>query len=101
MDVYQQAIQEKDASMMTLAVCGNVFNITMFMFFNAWRVDFDSSNNLYTTKSNADGEVANGAVNIVLVTFLAGSAATLFIVIARPIVSVIFGKPDEINMQDP
>jgi ammonia channel protein AmtB len=35
------------------------------------------------------------------VNFLAGSAATLFIFIARPIVSVLLGKPDEINMQDP
>lgn len=84
--------------MLTLAVCGNVLTITTFMVFNAWRAEFKSFNLGGDLTSEED--VANSPIKVVLVTFLSGASAALFIFVAMPMVSV-FGKHDEISLYDP
>lgn len=91
-EIYKQAIQEKDASMITLAVCGEVIITLTFFFFNARFAEFHTGEHKLVE--------GNGYVKTVFINFIAGSSASITIFLARPIIN-IFGKADEVSIYDP
>lgn len=90
-ELYRQNNMEKEASSVILAVCGQTIICFTFLFFNSWQTQFLAS---------YDGEKINGPVRTCLATFLAGAAAAITVIFARPLVNII-GKADEINLFDP
>lgn len=83
---------DKDASMVTLAVCGKVLICLCFLYFNSRFADFSTQENKL--------EVGNGYVETVLINFIAGASAAITIFVARPIINIL-GKAEEISIYDP
>lgn len=97
--MYTASLEDKESSMLTLAVCGQVIMSTGMLFFNAWRSSFKVTKVLDQDDTVA-GEIFNGPVRVILVSFLAAASGALMIFIAKPVMSVI-GKSDEVSLYDP
>lgn len=97
-DMYTIALEDKESSLLTLAVCGIVICTTGMVFFNAWRSKFVIPK--FEDQDDEDSRLVNGPVRVSLVTFLSGASAALMLFITKPVMSVI-GKADEISLYDP
>lgn len=89
-ELYSQALLDKDENMIMLAISGKFLCCLSLMYFNTR----DASSAYDRT------EQGNDYMATLLINMMAGTSAALTILVARPIIN-IFGTGSEISIYDP